>query len=224
MYCELCGSKKSDSNAACENCLSESSNLEEQKSSLEDFGLDVNTAQPKKKSLPVWAIVLIVALSAGLLVQGLFMSGIISNQNSLASPVEDSEIDVDALEQCLEDTGYEDLVEKFGDTFDDQAGRINLDSGLEASVRALKSGGSSFTDLGNEFASFPHCGSQTFLENNNLLGESLITLGESLENLPSDISNPLEIALVLGDMQEQVSEITEALDVQKLWLLQFVNL
>jgi hypothetical protein len=91
-------------------------------------------------------------------------------------------------------------------------------------VRALKSGGSSFTDLGNEFASFPHCGSQTFLENNNLLGESLITLGESLENLPSDISNPLEIALVLGDMQEQVSEITEALDVQKLWLLQFVNL
>lgn len=223
MYCELCGSKKSDPNAACENCLSGSPAGDSQTVDLQEFDIEENTAQPKK-SVPGWAIVLIVALSGGLLVQGLFMTGVFNNENPLAAPVEDSEIDVDALEQCLEETGYEDLVEKFGDTFDDQARSLELDSGLEESVRTLKSGGSNFTELGEEFASFPHCGSQTFLENNTLLGESLITMGETLEDLPTDLSNAFEIALILGDMQELISDITGTLDVQKLWLLQFVDL
>lgn len=223
MYCELCGSKKSDPIAECENCRSSSPVRDSQTVGLQEFGIEEDSAKPKK-SVPVWATVLIVTLSGGLLVQGLFMTGVFNNQNSLADPVEDSEIDVDALEQCLEETGYEDLVEKFGDTFDDQSRRVNFDSGLEETVRTLKSGGSNFTELGEEFASFPHCGSQTFLENNTLLGESLITMGETLENLPTELSNPLQIALLLGEMQQLIADITGTLDVQKLWLLQFVDL
>lgn len=222
MYCEMCGALKSDPAAQCENCLSgPSPENENTNGSYAQF--DPQTNPPGKKSFPTWAIILLVALSGGLLLLVLFFSGVIGGGNLFGGPVEDSELDVIQFADCLEDEGYEGLIDDLNGAFDFYNDQFELTSGLQEAVVSIQSSGQGFSSLGNRFLGFPHCGSLTFSENNVVIGTTLVDLGDTLQSLPTDLDRGAEISFILDEAVELTGDFQDDLAVQTLWLFRFAD-
>lgn len=222
MYCEMCGALKSDPAAQCENCLSSpSSETTESYGSSSQF--DSQTNQPSKKSFPTWAIILTVALSGGLLILVLFFSGVIGGGNLFGGPVEDSELDLVEFADCVVDEGYDELIDDLNGTFDFYNDQWALTSGLQEAVVSIKSSGQDFSELGNRFLDFPHCGSLTFSENNGVIGTTLVDLGDTIQSLPTDLERGTEISFILDEVGELIGDFQDDLAIQTLWLFRFAD-
>ena len=222
MYCDFCGSIKSDPNSACENCGTQPETASGEFSSTFSVASD-DYGPVKRRGLPTWAIVSI-GLSSGLVLAiALSFAGFFNSLNPFAGPVEDSELNVVTFAICAEQEGYIELGDRFAETFFEQSDSLDRADGFDGAVDALRSSGDAFISLGDEYSNFPDCGSVTFYENNQELGNSLNRLGSTLSDLPWDSSEVDEISRILSESEILLDRVESDLEVQEGWLSGFVN-
>ena len=222
MYCDFCGSIKADPNSACENCGNQPEAASGELSSTYSVQSD-DYGRARKSGLPTWAIVSI-GLSSGLVLAiGLSITGFFGSLNPFAGPVEDSELNTITFAVCAEQQGYIELSDRFGDTFTEQSDSLDRADGFDGAVDALRNSGNAFISLGDEYSNFPDCGSVTFFENNQELGNSLNRLGSALSDLPWDSTEVGEISRILSESEILLDRVESDLEVQQGWLSRFVN-